>query len=98
MTKNYYDKPRGSKFRCMKTTLYRKCGNCYELNGGCDYSEVIDFEPKSRRNRCPICEYKRDELKCLECVEQCKREQMRTAREGSPLAGDFAARRTAARS
>jgi hypothetical protein len=58
------------KFKCRKTTLYRSCKMCFELNGGCDYSNVIEFRPITKRNRCPICLYKDELIKCEICSER----------------------------
>jgi len=63
-----------SKFKCWKTNVYRSCKNCLKVHDNmCDYHRVMDFEPIEKRNRCPICIYKRiykqDNDKCIECCE-----------------------------
>jgi len=66
-----------SKFKCRKAVFYSGCKRCNELNGGCDYSAVMDFEPLARRFRCPICEHNDNPSKCDECSEKA----IKTAKE-----------------
>jgi hypothetical protein len=67
----YRDKHKGSKFKCWKTEIYRYCKKCFELHGEmCDYDTVMNFKPIERRNRCPICRYKKEKNKCEVCTER----------------------------
>jgi len=59
-----------TKFKCWKTNLYGTCKNCFNLhNGLCDYDTIMNFKPLNKRNRCPICTYKKNFEKCNECKE-----------------------------
>lgn len=66
----YKDKPKGSKFKCWKSEVFSSCKKCFEVhNELCDYHTVMDFRPIERRNRCPICIYKKERSKCEVCAE-----------------------------
>ena len=66
-----------SKFKCWKADLYGSCKNCLRIHKGmCDYSVVMNFKPVSKRNRCPICDYKKDETKCAKCSENRNRSRV----------------------
>lgn len=66
------DKPKKlrSKFKCWHAKFHGTCKKCFEVHlGYCYYSRVMNFEPVSKCYRCPICDFREEKEKCIQCSE-----------------------------